>query len=124
MSDWKTAGNNLSKTVCWEKDSVKENQVYLGDVITGVYKKLKTDVGANSSNVYEIENESGLFSVWGTTVLDAQMEEVPLGSEVQITHLGKKIAKDGKTQFRGFEVKYRPAPMKTAGQGSTALPPV
>lgn len=60
------------------------------DSIEGVLKSKKVDVGPNDSKAYYLENEDGVFMVWGSTVLDDRMEVISLGEEVRITFKGLK----------------------------------
>lgn len=77
-----------------------------GDLIFGTYKAHKSNVGTNDSEVYVIREDGKEedTSVWGSTVLDARMEEVPINSRVKIEFLGLK---DGKrTQYKDYRVVY------------------
>lgn len=79
-----------------------------GDKIQGVYHALKTEVGMNKSNVYLIKtgDEDEPTSVWGSTVLDARFEEIPIGSEVMIEYLGDVKGK-GPKPYKNYKVLYR-----------------
>ena len=59
-----------------------------GDEITGILvnKMPKED---NISARYVVENKGGLFTVWGSAVLDYRMQYVKIGQVVKITFLGK-----------------------------------
>ena len=59
-----------------------------GDEITGILvnKMPKED---NISARYVVENKGGLFTVWGSAVLDDRMQYVKIGQVVKITFLGK-----------------------------------
>ena len=61
-----------------------------GDQIEGVLVQKKTDVGPNDANAYYIENEKGIYMVWGTTILDDRMAVVELLDHVRITYKGSK----------------------------------
>jgi len=98
MSEWRTAGT--------AGDSWKpENK---GDVIQGIYKVKKEDVGINKSNVYQLKvsGRDELVSVWGSTVLDTKFEEIELGNEVRIEFLGEVKGK-GPKPYKDFKVDYR-----------------
>lgn len=122
MSDWKKAGQ-AGKMIRWneqpENDKQAESTIYIGTVVEGTYVAQKTNVGANESNIYEVETKDhGKVSIWGTFVLDDKMSEVPVGSMVQITYLGKQTPKSGKGKpYSTFEVLYaEPKPeFKKAG---------
>lgn len=84
--------------------------------VRGVYFQRKEGVGQNLSNLYNLQTDKGMVGVWGGAVIDSKMSEVPLGSEVMITALGeKKSEKTGKS-YNDYDIKYRPAPFKTAGE--------
>lgn len=77
-----------------------------GDLIFGTYKAHKSSVGQNNSEVYLIQEDDKdePTNVWGSTVLDARFEEIPVGSRVQITYLGKKTGK--RAEYKDYLVKY------------------
>lgn len=79
-----------------------------GDVVFGTYKAHKSNIGANNSEVYIIKEDDKEedTSVWGSTVLDARMQEVPINSRVQITYLG--MAEGKRAQYKDFKVVYVP----------------
>lgn len=65
-----------------------------GDSIEGVLidKTPKTaDVGAK----YHIENQDGMFLVWGSAILDDRMKYVNVGDEVRVVFKGKAKNKKG-----------------------------
>lgn len=83
--------------------------------LQGVYVQKKTNVGPNESNIYTIRTDKGEVGVWGSTVIDARMTTVPVGSEVKIESLGEvKSEKTGRT-FKNFKIYWRPAPFVEAG---------
>ena len=59
-----------------------------GDQIEGKLVSKKTKIGVNDSNAYYIENETGTWMVWGSTVLDDRMSVVEVGSLVKIEYKG------------------------------------
>jgi len=81
------------------------------EVIQGVYLRKKEGVGINNSNLYKLQTDDGLVGVWGGTVINSKMEDVPLGSEVRITPLGEKESDKGK-KYNDYNIEYRPAPFK------------
>lgn len=117
MNDWKRAGQiKESTSVRWKKEGNDDKSVYL-EVVEGTLDAIKHDVGPNKSTVYEIETEkNGRLAVWGgLTALDNGLAEVEVGQLVRIEHKGLAKTKDGKNEFRNFEVFYKDAPMKKAG---------
>jgi len=100
MAEWKEVSGGQGLFVRWEEKAsspeAEAKTIYLGNEVEGVYTKKMENVGANSSNVYSITTEkNGLVSVWGTTVLDDKMKEVPVGYEVKIVMSGKQKPKSG-----------------------------
>lgn len=91
-------------------------QVKQGDVwdfaknpeFEGIMRGVKHDVGENKSNLYSFTlmdvNETPL-SVWGSTVLDGQLEYIQPGQRVKITFLGMKPSPKRKgKEFKDFQV--------------------
>jgi len=96
--------------------------------LIGKYIGMKTNVGPNQSNLYNIQNEEDgeIWGVWGSAVIDSKFAEIPLHSRVRIEYLGKKDGKRG--QFKDYSVKYK-APEAAAnpansGQTATQAPTV
>ena len=61
-----------------------------GDSITGVLLSKRKKVGINESNAYDIKTDEGDFMIWGSTVLDNNMNFVQVGEKVRITYKGKR----------------------------------
>lgn len=79
MEQWKTIEPNVWKP---EKE---------GDSITGLLiGKDPADKEKNFSAKYHIENDQGVFLVWGSAVLDERMIAVDEGTMVRITFKEKK----------------------------------
>ena len=61
-----------------------------GECIIGVLvNKEPKDENTGLSAKYQIENEEGMFLIWGGAVLDDRMQYVKIGSKVRITYEGK-----------------------------------
>lgn len=61
-----------------------------GDAIVGVLlSKSPRNETTGLSAKYQLENENGIFLVWGGAVIDDRMQYVPVGSKVRITYNGK-----------------------------------
>ena len=61
-----------------------------GDSIIGVVvNKAPRDDTTGLSARYQLENEKGMFLLWGSAVLDDRMKYVSVGSKVRITYTGK-----------------------------------
>jgi len=75
------------------------------NVLEGVYINKRINVGPNNSCLYEIRQaNSEVVAVWGSTVIDFRMTNVPLNSQVKIEYIGKvKNPKTGR-QFKEFKV--------------------
>ena len=75
--------------------------------IIGKFIGVKTDVGPNNSNIYNIVNEEDgqIWGVWGSAVIDSKFEEIPVNSRVRIEYLGKKDGKRG--QFKDYSIKFK-----------------
>jgi hypothetical protein len=97
MAEWKKV--EMSPSHDFEKEKELEG------VVTGI----QTDVGPNSSTLYEIEKRGGEnIAVWGSTVLDSRMKNVKIGEEVKIVFTGlAKEAKRGQNRAKIFEVYHR-----------------
>jgi hypothetical protein len=106
MSEWQETGSTGDT---WKPEE--------GDTITGVYKRMKENVGTNNSRLYVLQEfdkddvlQSETTGVWGSTVLDARMDEVPEGSLVKIEFVGMEKGKQQKP-YKNFRVWYKEAPM-------------
>ena len=67
------------------------------DCLIGYYVDAKHGIGEHGSSVYTIEKKDGeKVSVWGTKVINDEMEKVRLGSFIKIKWLGKQLTKAGK----------------------------
>ena len=76
-----------------------------GDLIEGVLISKKTDIGANKSNAYYIENKEGTFFVWGSAVLDDRLSVVPVGVLIRIEYKGLKPSTTGGNDTKIFKVE-------------------
>lgn len=75
------------------------------NTIIGCYTGKRDNVGPNNSTMYNIEVVGdGVRSVWGSTALDMDMENVAIGQQVKIVYRGmKKNPKSGR-EFKDFGV--------------------
>jgi len=76
-------------------------------IIFGTYIASKSNVGANNSMMYLIQEDGKdePTGVWGGAVLDGRFEEIPIDSRVKIEFLGKATGKRGNS-FNNFKVVY------------------
>jgi hypothetical protein len=77
-----------------------------GDSVEGILIRVQDNVGANKSKIYNIETKkNGIFSIWGSTLLDSKMLLVKLGDLVKITYKGlESVEKEGKNKAKLFSV--------------------
>lgn len=61
-----------------------------GDFIEGIYAQKKENVGKNNANLYLLEVEGEMKSIWGSTVLDDKMVYVKIGDKIKITYDGEE----------------------------------
>lgn len=102
MSDWQEVGTSGGESITWDKKGT----------LIGVYRRHKTNVGPNESNVYELavqdNGEEQLYSVWGSSVLDSKFAQIDIGSMVKIEALGEaKSPKTGRT-YNDFRISVKP----------------
>jgi len=100
MDKWKTIEPNV-----WRP---KET----GDHIVGalVNKQPKDEVTGLSAR-YQIENQEGMFLIWGSAVLDDRMQYAKIGDKIRITF-------DGKTKNkRNQDVNLFTVEVATGSQG-------
>lgn len=125
------AVEKMGQIIRWTEQpkNADDKSIYLGPVIQGFYVGLKTKVGQNESNLYEIQLSNGeLISVWGSGVIDGKFQEIPQGCEVRITFLGiQEPKKPGGRRYQNFKVEFdasSKAPMKAAGTAAIGAAPV
>lgn len=88
----------------WDPEEDKE--------IVGVLVNKEENVGPNESMMYTIETETGeRLGVWGSTVLNSRMGQVPVGTEVKIVYKGKATSDKTGRQYKDYEVYIRDAPL-------------
>ena len=75
-----------------------------GDSIEGVLVEIKENVGVNKSKLYKVQTDDGLISVWGSTILDSRLEQVPVGAKIKIVYQGLGKAKAGRNAPKLFKV--------------------
>ena len=79
----------------WETD---------GEKVEGELVKVDTGVGKNESNVYTIKAEEGEVGIWGTAVLDNRLNELELGTKVQIIYKGERKNPESGRTFKDFSI--------------------
>jgi hypothetical protein len=99
-SKYKSTDNRTDRN--WPE---KGERLTAGDSIEGVYIAKQENVGANSSNVYNLRTPEGeVVGVWGSTVLDAKFEGIEIGAEVAIEYVGDKVPRKGGKPYKDFFV--------------------
>ena len=76
-----------------------------GDFIEGVLVQVQENIGPNQSMLYSIENQEGVKSVWGATILDQRMAFVKVGDKIKITYKGLAEPTPGKNAAKIFKVE-------------------
>lgn len=81
----------------------KDKPLKEGDSIEGKYVQKLTDIGSHKSNVYVLDVNGERVGVWGSTVIDARMEDVQIGMTVGFEYLGLERGKSG-AEYKNFMV--------------------
>ena len=66
----------------------KDHPLKEGDSIQGIKMGVVTKYGSNNSNVWLLEVNGETVGVWGSTVIDEHMKNIPDGAEVGIEYGG------------------------------------
>lgn len=117
--EWQEAGNS-GDSITWDKQGT----------LIGTYKRMKTNVGPNESNVYELDvtdektGEVQTYSIWGSSVINSKFEQIEIGSLVKIEALGQaKSPKTGRT-YNDFKIMFKPVDKTVAdimGEGTERI---
>ncbi len=81
----------------------KEHPLKEGDSIEGEYLQKLEGIGSHKSNVYVLDVNGERVGVWGSTVIDARMEDVQIGMTVGFEYLGMARGKSG-SEYKNFMV--------------------
>lgn len=106
-NEWKEVTEEINDNV-WDREGT----------VQGVYTQKKTNVGPNDSTMYVLKNKDGNVSVWGSAVLDARFEQIPLGAEVRIESLGKETSEKTGRSYYNYKVEFRAVPFEEVGDKS------
>jgi hypothetical protein len=110
----------------WTKVGGGEEEIWdfakNGAAIEGLLLEVRHDIGKHKSNLYIIQQPGtgNTYGVWGSTVIDGKFfnddgsVKIAVGNEVRIEYAGMKETKDKASEYKNFEVYYRPAPMRKA----------
>ena len=95
MPNWKKVEAGVSNSYDFEQNSVLE----------GKYIQKRTGVGPNNSCVYEIQQDNGtVVSMWGSTVIDFRMVNVPFNSMIKIEYKGLVKNPKSKRFYKDFDI--------------------
>lgn len=117
------ARESMSDVLRWnvQPKNAEDKSVYLGPVVTGYYVGMKTEVGQNDSNLYELllsdegPNKGRKVSVWGSDLLDERFALIPKDCMVRISCLGIQQPKTAKGRpYMGFKVEFDKESVKPA----------
>jgi hypothetical protein len=97
-----------------------------GDQIEGVLmNKEPRDEASGTSARYYIENQDGMFLIWGSAVIDDRMQCVKIPQKVRVTFEGHTKNKNKKNQqvnlFKVEVAKSAPCSEVTAESGTVAV---
>lgn len=112
MSDWQEVKESVNENPAWNRQGT----------VQGVYVQKKTNLGPNNSNMYMLKNGEETTGVWGSAVLDARFDQIPLGAEVRITSMGEKTSEKTKRTYQDYKVEFRPVPFQEAGEKPASKP--
>lgn len=98
---WEEVGGEINPT--WNG---KDSQLKEGDTVQGRYVAKKTNIGRNKSNVYVLETDDKKIEVWGSTVIDARMDQVAVGKMVKIVYKGTKPSKNFSQPYKDYAVYH------------------
>ena len=119
------ATEEMGTMLRWEEvaPAGAENTLFLGNVVQGIYKAMKTNIGQNDSTIYELQLADGrLVSFWGSSLLDGKFAQIEIGMEVRITFLGVAQPKSAAgRQYRNFKVEYA-KPVTTMNEVTPEVP--
>lgn len=97
--DWRKTGQTDGEIWNGKDSNLKEN-----DELEGRYIDKEINVGPNKSNLYHIETDDGtVVKVWGSTVIDGNMDEIARGKYVRIVYNGLKKGKTGK-EYKSYTI--------------------
>jgi hypothetical protein len=110
MEKWKTI-----KPDVWKPEQKGDN------IIGVVVNKEPKDEQANISARYYLENENGMFFVWGCAVLDDRMQYVKVGDKIRISYEGETTNKRNQ-KVNLYKVEVAEQAEKAAGEGNEDAP--
>lgn len=122
---WNEAKEQMGEVIRFvpEPKNAEDKSIFLGEVVQGIYKRMKSHIGRNDSNIYELQLGDGrLVSVWGSQLLDGKFAQIPEGSEVRISYLGIQQPKTPAGRaYAGYKVEWA-KPVTTMSEVQTPQP--
>ena len=80
----------------------------------GLLAEIRTDVGDNNSNIYELVQKDGAsLYVWGSATIDGKLRASDIGKFVKMKYLGMAKGKSGRT-YKDIDVAGWDAPLTDA----------
>ncbi len=114
----------MSDTSQWQEVSLENQHVWdRKSPIKGEMLEAQSNVGPNSSMMYRIKTTDGVYGVWGSTVLDNKLENVPNGAEVRIEPQGLVKSEKSGRSYQDYKVFFRDSPMKEVTDEELEMPP-
>ena len=80
----------------------KDHPLEIGDSIEGEYVDKYENIGTYKSNVWVIDVNGERVGVWGSTVIDSNMEKLAIGARVGFEYAGLRQGKGG--EYKDFRV--------------------
>lgn len=109
MDNWQEVVPNPVDSKTWDREGV----------VQGTYTQKREHVGQNDSTLYILKTKTEDISIWGSAVLDDRFAQIPIGSEVRVTGLGKTKSEKSGREYYDYKVEFRPAPFVEAGVKSS-----
>jgi hypothetical protein len=90
------SGSNKTWNPTVDKDGDPKSEASKDDFIIGFYKAVKHGIGQHNSTVHTLELKDGSkMDIWGSKMLNEELEKVREGDLIKITWLGKHLTKAG-----------------------------
>lgn len=76
-----------------------------GDFIEGIFTRMQQNIGVNKANLYSVETQENVKTIWGSMILDSKMASIKAGDKIKITYQGLGESKGGKQPPKLFKVE-------------------
>jgi len=95
MTNWKEVSQTSNPT--WNPESGKHAE--------GKLVNKQGNIGPNKSNLYTLQQADGTkMGVWGTAMLDSNLDRISIGDMVKIEYLGKATNPKTGREYRNFRI--------------------